>query len=382
MDIFDGSHLQQLMRTRVEINNMPQSFSYFEFDEDLCLGLMGDGVRLFKRSTKSMWPFILINYSLPPEVRTHLIYLIPLMIVPGPRQPKDHNSFIVPFRDEMVMLGHGVSTYHCIKKEKFLLRAYLVTIIADMQGFKSNQYIKGPNAFSPCRACRLQGCRIPNHTNYYYPLRPPPGALTIDQDIQPPQWDPQMLPLRTDISYKMSWQYILAASTKKEQERRCKTQGINGESVLVGLPGFDRAQGGPHDFMHLMYENIIPGLVELWTRTTTFEDDEDEAYWIDPKLWDVIGQETEAATRNIPAYFCNTIPNIATNQGYFTAEAWGFWFQYLMPYLLEDRLPRAYYTHALTLVKILKICLQFSLTNAEIDELSTLVVRWVQDYER
>ena len=57
-------------------------------------------------------------------------------------------------------------------REHFLLRAHLLTKLGDMQAIKYNQYIKGPNAFSPCRCCRLQGCRDPDNggTNYYYPL--------------------------------------------------------------------------------------------------------------------------------------------------------------------------------------------------------------------
>lgn len=83
-DIFDGSYFRELTSTHVKINGIEQEFKYFELDTDLCFGLMGDGVKVFKRGTKSMWPFVLLNYSLPPEIRTHLIYLIPLMLIPGP----------------------------------------------------------------------------------------------------------------------------------------------------------------------------------------------------------------------------------------------------------------------------------------------------------
>lgn len=253
----------------------------------------------------------------------------------------------------MIVLAHGIPTYHCIKKEMFLLRAYLLTKIADMQSFKANQYLKGPNAFSPCRACRLQGCRDITYKIYYYPLQPPPGALMLDPMHVPLEWTPYDLPLRTHENYKQSLAYILAAPNKWERDCRAKTQGITGESILVDLPAFNRALCGPHDFMHLMYENIIPMLVEMWTGAITFPDDDNEEYWIPKKIWEMVGKETEISSKTIPAFFCRTLPDIASNQGLFIAESWSFWFQYLMPYLLEGRLPDNFYKHALSLVDII-----------------------------
>lgn len=381
-DIFDGAYFQHLIQTPVTINGNRQKYRYFEDENDIALGMMGDGVRVFKHGNQSMWPVILLNYALPPEVRTHIPYLIPLMLIPGPHQPKDHNSFVYPFRDEMMQLAKGIPTFHCIKREMFILRAYLLTVVGDLQAFKLIQYIKGPNAFSPCRTCRLQGCRDPTQKIYYYPLNPPPGAIGLDHDTSPTRWNPHSLPMRTHQSYKESLQYILNASTQKESDRRSKTQGITGESILVNLPGFDRAQGGPHDFMHLMYENIIPTLIHFWTGMFRLIDHNDEPYVIPSRVWATVGQETQAATKCIPSFFCRTLPDISANPGLYIAESWAFWYQYLMPYLLDGRLPTTYYRHALDLVDIIKLCLQFSITSEQIQELERRIIKWVQDYER
>ena len=145
--------------------------NFFNGVNDIALGLLSDGVQVFKRiqnGSATAWPFILLNYNLDPSIRTHLEYLLPLGIAPGPHSPTDHNSFLYPLTQELMMLGHGLMTWDFLKGETFFLRAFLLTSIGDMQALKTNQYIRGPNAFSPCCACNLQGCRDPDvhSTNY------------------------------------------------------------------------------------------------------------------------------------------------------------------------------------------------------------------------
>jgi hypothetical protein len=387
-DIFDGSHYQALSKTELIVEGIPHGVKYFECPNDIVLGLMSDGVQVFKKirkGTASAWPFVLINYSLSSEIRIFLKYMLPILLAPGPHSPKDHNSFVFPFSVEMIQLGHGVGSWHVLTREIFLLRAFLITKIADMQALKANQYLKGPNGFSPCRACRIQGCRRPTNddtkTNYYYPLQAPKGAIRLDGSPGV-DWDPADLPLRTDAGFEESIHYIRAGLTDIERKRRAKTQGINGESLFVLLPGFSRTKSCPHECMHLLWENILPTLVNLWTGRFKGLGEGTGGYMIQKYIWDLIGEETAAATASIPAGFSRAIPDIASERRLFTAEAWGFWTMYLAPYLLEGRLGAVYYKHFLLLVDIIKMLLQFVITNEEVNELEEKIVRWVREYEK
>ena len=275
---------------------------HFEGQYDIALGLLSDGVQVFKKvcnGSASAWPFLAVNYSIQPEVHTHLKFLIPLGLAPGPHSPKDHNSFLHPFFCDMAKLAHGILTWNVLEQNKFLLRAFLITKIADMQALKANQYLKGPNAFSPCRACCIQGCRDPDHSgsNYYYPIHAPPGAIRLDHSPAL-DWDPENLPLHTDENYKKSLKYIQSGITKKECECCAKT-----ESILVHLPGFSRVGSVPHEWMHLVMENIEPTLVDLWTGRFKGLNEGTETYVIPSHLWDLIGTETAAAMATIPTVF-------------------------------------------------------------------------------
>lgn len=221
-DIFNGSHYWMLMQTDLVVEGLQYDRKSFDCSTDIALGLISDGVQVCKKpqgGNVTAWPIFCLNYNIPPELRVHSNYLIALGIAPGPCQPSDHNSFLYPFYCELIMLGHGVSTWNTKMREHFLLRAHLLTKLGDMQAIKYNQYIKGPNAFSPCWCCRLQGCHDPNasSTNYYLPLTSPEGAVRID--FSPGyNWDPWSLPLRTDEECQQAILYIQAGMTVTEQK--------------------------------------------------------------------------------------------------------------------------------------------------------------------
>ena len=338
-DIFDGSHYQELIQTELVVEGICHDVNIFNGVNDIAIGLLSDGVQVFKKirnGSATAWPFILLNYNLDPSIRTHLQYLLPLGLAPGPHPPTDHNSFLYPFTQELMMLGHGITTWDTLKREDFVLRGFLLTSIGDMQALKTNQYLRGPNAFSPCRACNMQGCRDPDthSTNYYYPLHAPEGAVRLD--FTPAfDWDPHSLPLRTDQGYRDALTYITEGQTLAEREIRAKTHGLNGESIFVLLPGFSRTRSCPHEAMHLIWENLVPMMVDFWTGRFKGLDMGSESYEIPTELWLLIGEETAAAVPSILAVFCCALPNIAKEQHLFTAEAWAFWTVHLAPYLLE-----------------------------------------------
>ena len=85
--------------------------------------------------------------------------------------------------------------------------------------------------------------------------------------------------------------------------------------------------------------------------------------------------------KTIPAAFIRSIPNINTDFNSFTAEDNVFWLTWLAPYLLSGCLPEPYYSHLLTVVKIIKVCTGFGMTRDELMDLGMEVYGWRLDYE-
>jgi hypothetical protein len=56
---------------------------------------------------------------------------------------------------------------------------------------------------------------------------------------------------------------------------------------------------------------------------------------ISDALWEIIGLETEHASKTIPSTFGRQTPNIYKERGQFLAEDWSFWILHIAPHVLN-----------------------------------------------
>lgn len=281
----------------------------------------------------------------------------------------------MPLLDELLELETGMLTKDCSASPShqwFTLRAFLILAFGDIPAISKLLGVKGHNAISPCRACHIQGVQGSRSNVYYLPLIQPGG----DE-----YWGPTDLPMRTPESFEMCITEMEKASTKGARDDLAKAYGINSRCILSTLQTIDLSSSFPYDFMHLMFENIVPNLIRHWTGAFKGLDQGTGHYQLSPELWATIGSETAAATKTLPSEFVGTLPDIAQDISLYKAEAYSFWIQYVAPILLKNRLPPKYYAHLLTLRDIVELCLRFEITYEDLAVLEELVVRWVADYE-
>ena len=331
---------------------------------------------LFKRRRKgpSATPILIQNYNLPPQIRTHLRNLICVGIIPGPRQPKDLESFLSPLDDESAELAFGVKTFDTTAKTTFNLHAYILFKLGDIIAVEKFLQIKGHNGIHPCRSCRIRAVRGTGKT-YYVPLRPPRNTEDARRGVQ---WSPESLPLRQHTDFIETTSQLRAATTKAEKERIMKETGIKNIPAISRVGSLDYTRSVPWEWFHLLLENVIPNLVSFKGLG-----EGDEEFEIPSHIWDEVGRETAAAVQHIPTTFVRVLSNIANDRSLFTAESWSFWFIYLAPKLLEKRFRRRkYYTHMCELVELMKLMLQFRITLEQLDEIQQGLINWVKTYER
>ncbi|KAJ7688114.1 hypothetical protein B0H17DRAFT_1135769 [Mycena rosella] len=251
------------------------------------------------------------------------------------RRRKDAHSYLKPLDDELALLARGIPTYNALIRDMFDLRAY-----------------------------NLYG----HEKIYYMPLAKPSDDGELRES-----WDPRDLPQRTDQSFSDVIQQIDDAVLLGDKEKLAKYHGIKGLPALrqVGSIAIDRARLYPWDCMHLFFENNIPNLIKHWTG---------KFKGLDAGFWAEIWQETAEAMKDMPSDFCRSL---AAGPSKFTAEAWCFWFVYMAPGLLKGRFSNPkYHVHACELGEIIKSCLQWSITHAQIDTLEEDIVVWVETYEK
>ncbi|KAF7361101.1 hypothetical protein MSAN_01141700 [Mycena sanguinolenta] len=351
-DIFDSLHYRRLRRRHVRVEEEILSHLFFDQDTDIAMGLSADGLRFL------------------------LDHLICFGVIPGPCEPKDLDSFLIPLRNEFWRLARGVATYNALTDRTFLLRAFLIRVFGDMPAIAKLMRMKGANGLRPCRACKIHGIRDAdggNKTNYV-PLHRPNGESL----------DPFSLPLRTHDQFIDDAVAVEMAPSDAEAKRRSKATGINGLPILATLSSLSFPDSFGHDLMHLIPENIIKNLLTLWTGDFKGLDEGVGEYKLQPAVVAQIGDACVAAGDTTPAAFGARVPNLATQQHYFTAESYTLFTALLGPIVLRDRFAKPkYYKHFIELVSIFNDCLALTIDRDYVDnQLRKRIYKWVQDFEK
>jgi hypothetical protein len=228
--------------------------------------------------------------------------------------------------------------------------------------------------------CRILGIRIPDAQNktLYVPLsrrnHPTPTDVV--------EYHPEKLPLRSHNDFMAQAKAVESAPTEARREALAKEYGIKGTPLLSALKSLRFPQSFPYDFMHLIWENLIPNLVLFWSGSYKGMD-EGQPYVLSPNIWEIVGATSAAATRTIPSSFGTSIPNPAKDRSSFTSSTWSVWSLFIAPTVLRGRFPEdRYYKHFCSLVRILNLCLQFEISEEDINDIELGIREWVVDYER
>ncbi|EUC56281.1 transposase family Tnp2 protein [Rhizoctonia solani AG-3 Rhs1AP] len=378
-DVFDAKHYLTLRETLLDPAG---DYCFFDDPRDIALGVSTDGVTLFKRRRRGLstaWPILIINYNLHPRIRNRLENVLCVGVIPGPRQCKDLNSFLCPLLDELLELESGVS---CAsppgpdgRGSDFVFHAFLIMMFGDIPAVAKLLMMKGHNAFKPCRACLIPGvlCQLERNSVYYVPLALPGQERVLTYTD---------LPLRTHQQLLDQLAQMEAAPTQARRKELARQFGLNSRSVFTHLRSINMAICAPYDAMHLLFENLVPNMIKLWTGKFKGLDQGSGNYELEKDVWVLVGKLTAAVLRTVPSSFVGTMPDIAQDESLYKAEAYSFWFIYIAPIVLKGRLKEPYYAHMILMRNVIKMCLLFEITHADIDQLQTMINKWVADYER
>ena len=351
------------------VKGQTQGHKYFSDPRDIALGISLDGVTYFNRRQNSVWPVILINYNLPPTVRTRCNCVICYGIIPG--SVKNLDSYLIPLHNELGELAKGVSTLDPWAKELFWQHVYLILGFGDYPGLSKLIQMKGHNGLHPCRFCEILGIRIKGGKTNYVPLYRQEGSI-----------DPANLPMRSHDKFIRQGMEVLEARTNAEAERLAKDSGIKGVPLLSSLNTLNFPFSFPFEFMHLIFENLFPNLVRHYTGTFKDLDSGVEDYELTNEVWAEICQAGSVSGDTIPSLFGPRMPNLETECSSMTAETWGFWSMHLAPVLFRHRFSRRrYYDHFIELVRLVRKCISFTLERSEVDKIRRGFQDWVVEYE-
>jgi hypothetical protein len=223
------------------------------------------------------------------------------------------DSFLHPLYRELEKLARGITTLDLRSKQLFLLCAFLILIFGDMPAIAKVMRMKGHNGFCPCRCCEI--CRIRTGKVYYVLLARFDGEAS---------YDASSLTKRTHKRFLDQTEEVITAQTNAEEDRLSMKYGIKGVPLLSLVGTLTLPLSFPLDFMHLVFENLVPNLVAHYTGNFKGLDDGAEEYTIPERIWTEICTIGSASGDTIPSQFGAQMPNIERERSHMTAEAWSF----------------------------------------------------------
>lgn len=254
-------------------------------------------------------------------------------------------------------------------------------------------------------------------TTYYLGRKPsdiPANVmhLSVVRDIADVGYD--RLPARTDVGVKNKVNEITVPGiSDAERERRATAAGISGRVSLIVIVSFDggwltctfpcvvprcspsqsclHAIGSidfpvsfPVDSMHLVLENVIKQLLELWSgtykssiRLGDAKAKSADAYVITKESWLEIDKMVSLSAKLIPSAMTRSIVSVSARWRW-TAETHLFFLLALGPIVLKGHLPPPYFDHFLDLSEMMKMMVKLSLhKDTDIPYLRAGLKRWV-----
>ena len=190
--------------------------------------------------------------------------IIELGTIPGPKKPKDADSYLFPTVQELAQLEQGVTAFDSLSDSLFVMHAYLLRVFGDIPAISMLMCMKGHNGTCPCRMCNIIGIRAPGEKTLYVPLDRR-NLMTDGAPAEPTQYDPAALPLRSHLEFMGQAHRVQNATTDAEEKRLSQSFGIKGVPLLSTLSALSFPTSFPYDFMYIVWENLIPNLVLLWT---------------------------------------------------------------------------------------------------------------------
>ena len=194
---------------------------------------------------------------MPPDVWSQIRNTMPLGTMPGPKKPKDADSYLFPAVQELLELMCGVVAFDSLLDSCFTMHAYLIHVFGDIPAISMTMGMKGHNGKCPCHTCNIIGVHAPGKKTLYVPLDRCclyPNEALADLITQ---YDPANLPLRNHNKFMTQACEVQAATMDVIEKQLSQKYSIKGIPLLGILSSLSFPSSFPYDFMHEIWENLI-----------------------------------------------------------------------------------------------------------------------------
>src|SRR6266702_576407 len=358
-------------------------------EDNIVLMFSIDGAQLYAKKASACWIYIWVLFNLSPDLRYKKKHVFIGGFIPGPKNPKNTDSFLLPGLYHLRALQkEGLALWDSALNQQMKSKIFLALLAADGLGMMHVTGLVGYHGKHGCRLyCGLPGHREP-HGKHYFPalLRPInyniEGSMHADIDIR-------SLPIASSDIYNANLRYLVTAPSEAQYRARHLATGISKLSIFSGVDpsatlGLPRSAGS--DIMHLATLNISDLMISLWRGTIDCTAPDNRTNWTWAVLrgdtWQQHGESVASALHYLPSSFDRPPRNIAEKltSGY---KAWEFllYLYGLAPGLLYDVLPKVYYSNFCKLVYGIQLMNQQKISRANVRDAHLALSSFAQEFE-
>lgn len=211
------------------------------------------------------------------------------MVIPGPKNPKNLDTFLAPVIKELVKLEAGVEVWDAFRERDFTLHTYCPLIASDWIARASLLHTSGPTAISFCDYCSIKGIRaggtycphtaprtnIPPKARDRLLKRKLKGEPVFDL-LSGEKYKYSNPPRQTDQGFRDIADDVAEAIQRNENvDELIFEHGIKGRCAFTRLRAIVFPWSFPPCAMHMLFENICPNLTRMY-RGTYFKVKEEE----------------------------------------------------------------------------------------------------------
>lgn len=366
-------------------------------DNSSVLLLSLDGAQLYRSKQSDCWMYIWVLLDRGPDTRYKKKHVLIGAVIPGPKKPKNVDSFLFPGMAHLsALMREGLLIWDASTDRLFRSYPFLAYLTADGPGMQFINGLVGHSSRFGCRLyCPIQGRHKPG-AGHYYPACLKPrnydveGSNHEDFSIRTLTQAGTSSPEDTVIRYERNLAKVKASLNNAQYEKNCLETGIAKPSLVSGLPGdciFGIPSCFPADIMHLVALNIPELLLGLWRATLKCDNNNSKQDWDwavlqDSATWKRHGKEVAVSTPYLPGSFDRPPRNPAEKltSGYKAVEFLHYIYG-LGPALFYGLLPFKYWQNFCRLVKGVRLIYQRKITTAQLQEAHKQLILFIEEFE-
>lgn len=333
-DIYDGAMYRKLAATK-EFSSCPFNLSY-TFNTDGCQAANSSNV--------SIWPVYAMIHELPPKLRSKNMFLVGLWVH---KKEPNMNTFLRPFVDEAnSLVEEGVQW--TFNGELVTSKVFPICCCVDSVARPGMLCMNRFNGHFGCNFCEHPTVGIEGYRKYVMTTEVPPD--------------------RTDQSIRMAMERSL-----NNEIAPINNKGVKGPSVLMNLKGFDLVNGMVPDYLH----SVLLGVTKQYTELilTSYG----KNYYVGaPNQLAVINERLLSFK---PPTCITRSPRPIEERRNWKASEWRSWLVWYILICLRGLLPEKYLHHTALLVTAIQTLLQESISNDELVDAHTLLVKFVVQFQ-